>query len=286
MGTYTDSWLQRQWSPEVERFTVHTPPDPGHGDKSEASNVTTQMDAPLSQPQSEIVGDVIWENVDRLPLSDAIDNTDTGPGGTKFTGVSGKHGSPTSPLASLAETAAARGNDKGAGIRSTTDTLPLLGHGWMDHEQPYTALSEGARTTPMASQSGDAYLQLRRGINSDPVNDGDSGRADAWAVDMPSWKTGRYQRTNIQRDFRFPTLSHGEVKYTQERTVTIIGDAPPPVKSTKYDSPFSSLQKFLPKRIPLTGGIRREPAPWYEQAIVANDIPQNPSNYSGVFVVP
>jgi len=286
MGTYTDGWLRRQWIPEEERFTRHSPPDPGHGDMTDSSNVITAMDAPLSQPGGEVIGDVYWENARQLPGSDAIDNTSTGSGGTRKPQVSGHEGGPTSPQATLSQRAAARGQDQGAAKRSTTDTMELLGHGWLDHEQPLTAVSEGNRTTAMANQGGEGYLQYRRGINADPANDGDSGRADAWTVDAPSWKLGRYQQTNIQRDFRAPLLSHHEVKYAQERTVTIIGDAPPPVKSTKYNSPFSSLQRFLPKRIPLTGGIRREPAPWDEPAIVANESLQSPANYSGVILVP
>lgn len=286
MGTYTDGWLRRQWIPEEERFTVHSPPDPGHGDTSDSSNVITTMDAPLSQPGGEVFGDVYFEATHQLPGSDPIDNTPTGSGGTRIPEVSGHEGGPTSPLATLSQRAAARGVDMGAAKRSTTDTMELTGHGWLDHEDPFTAVSEGARTTPMADQGGEGYLQYRRGINADPANDGDSGRADAWTVDAPSWKLGRYQATNIQRTFRAPTLSHDQVKYAQERTITIVGDAPPPVKSTKYNSPFSSLQRFLPKRVPLTGGIRRQPAPWDEAAIVANESLQAPANYSGVILVP
>lgn len=285
MGRYTGTWLQRQFYPEHERFTVHTPPDPGHGDLSDASHVTTNMDAPLSQPGGEIHSDALFENYNTLPAADPIDRTPTGSGGTKRVVDNGHFGSPTSPKASITETSNARGQDMGAPKRGTGDTIPLLGHGWLDHEQPFTVISEGMRTTPMANQ-GSGYEVLRRGLNADPINDGDSGRDDAWTVDAPSWKLGRYIATNIQRRFQFPSLSRGEVKYAQERTVTIIGDAPPPEKSTKYDSPYSTLQRFMPKRVPLTGGIRRQPGPWDEPVIVANAGLQTPATYGNHTVVP
>lgn len=272
MGVYTDAWLQTQFYADPDRFTVRTPPDPGHGDMSEADPINVQMDAPVSQPGGHIYTDVFIETVRSLPDSDPIETepVSTQPGLTTAEQTGHGYGGIFQPGATVPEMSTVRGMDKGSAKRSTTDTIPHMGHGWMVHEQPFTTRSTGLPTAPMANldSGGDHHTVLRRGLNSDPINNGDSGRPDAWHVDSPSWKTGLYQQTNIQRDFRPPSLSHHELKYTQERTITVIGDAPPPVKSTKYDSPFSSLQKFMPKAIPI-GGIRRQPGPWYESAVAA-----------------
>lgn len=285
MAKYSDAWLASfQFVEDPDRFTVHTPPDPGHGDLSEADQATIQTDAPVAAPMGEVFGDFQFENAHMLRPSDKIDNTPFGGGTGPWNAEQAGHGlgGTTRIGATEAQRAYFRGIDHGAAKRGTSDTQPHDPHGAFWHEQRFTAIAEGIRTTPLGATSSHAVYV--RGVNSNSANDGDSGRPDAWAVNAPSWKTGRYQWERIDRLFQPPTLTHDNVRFSPNRIVTFIGDTPPPEKSTKYDSPFSSLQKFLPKSLPV-GGIRRQPSPWYEGAVVEQRriLPQR--NFGGVEVV-
>lgn len=277
---YENAWKASQAYPDPDRFTVETPPDSAHGDRSEMPNAVIMIDAPMAYGGGEIVShDVIWENFSRLNPSDHIDNTPVyGPGNASDKGhgyggisapLSANEPSSKDPIATpgygRSFLGLMRARDMGAARRATRQNPKYKF--W--NETWFANVIDGFRTIPLSANSGEAVL--RRGINGYPENDGEGGRSrgnnsHSWRVESPSWKLGTYLQTNIQRDFTPPNRTHGEVKMVHPHIVTIIGDAPPPDKSDKYASPFSSLQKFLPKRRSNTG-LRRVPGPWDEDII-------------------
>ncbi len=296
---YENAWLasQSQTYSDKDRFTVETPPDPGHGDKSELPNAVVMQDAPVLQSGGEISTDILWEAYKHLPASTIIDDTPVTGNGTSEQRGHG-YGGLTAPFSSNEPASAdptrtpgygrgflglMRARAMGAARRATRQNPKYL----FFNENWFTARTEGLRNIPI--QAGPADVVLRRGINGYPENDGDGGRirgndSHSWKVEDPSWKIGQYFSTNVQRDFTPPNRTHGEVKMVHPNIVTIIGDAPPPDRSDKYANPFSSLQKFLPKRRKISG-LRRVPGQWDED-IVANA--STPTDYMGVdgMVVP
>lgn len=281
---YEGAWRSKQVSPypDEDRFTVQTPPDPGHGDRSELPNAVVMQDAPAGPGVGgEISTDAYWENFKHLPKSDPIDDTPingTGTGSYRGHGYGGLYtplsqDEPSSPDPNRTPgygrglLGLMRARSLGAARRATRQNPKY--QFW--NEKWFTAITEGLRELPI--QLGPADTVLRRGINGYPENDGDGGRnrgngSHSWKVEDPSWKLGTYMGTNIQRDLTPPNRTHGEVKMVHPHIVTIIGDAPPPDTSDKYSNPFSSLQKFLPKRRRVSG-LRRVPGQWDED-IVAN----------------
>lgn len=268
MARYTDAWLKTQFAPDPDRFTVHTPPDPGHGDKSDAQAPTIMMDAPVLQGGGEVhLGDSLFENMHNIAPPVRIDKTPidgSGPPSERGHG----YGGTTRPLSQdegygRGILGMLRGRDLGAAKRETSQ----FGRPYrFFNEQWFGTQTTGMEPPPITEGSGDRVL--RRGLNAYPENDGDSGRPRAWTVNMPSWKRGLYIGSNVNRDFTPPHRTHGQVRMVRPDIVTIIGDAPPPDKPDKYASPFSSLQKFMPKRRKIRG-IRRVPTP-FDEDIVAN----------------
>lgn len=287
MGTrYQDAWLRTQFAPDPDRFTVETPPDPGHGDKSDATAPVIMMDAPVLQGGGEIFTDSIFENDMPLPVGRQIDETPLNDDGTGRSTPEIKghgYGGIFRPLSSHEPTVgddtyapgygrgalgSVRGRDVGVDEKVTHE----YGRPYRFHNEDFFGVTtEGMNNPPITQDPGDPVL--RRGLNAYSENDGDGGRTrgnntSSWTVNMPSWKKGIYYQSNVNRDFNPPNRTHGQVRMIRPDIVTIIGDAPPPDDSDKYASPFSSLQKFLPKRRKLTG-IRRVPGPWDEE-ILAN----------------
>lgn len=267
MSKFTDAWKRnQQFYPENERFTVQSPPDPGHGDYSELPNAVVMIDAPLAQGGGELLGsDVLFENIHHLAAGQKIDETPVEGKGTgserghgyggSFEPISSDQGYGRGFLGNL------RGRDLGADKRATSQ-----------FGRPYRFFNEnwfgifltGMSAPPITTGSGDKVL--RRGLNAYPENDGDSGRPHAWTVNTPSWRKGWYLWSNVNRDFTPPNRTHTNVRMVRPDIVTIVSSAPPPDKSDKYASPFFSLQKFRPKRRQIRG-LRRVPGPFDEQAI-------------------
>jgi hypothetical protein len=244
---------------DPDRFTVATPTDPLHGDMTTEADAGSPLliDAPIAQGGGEIYSDAFFENRGHLPTSTLIDKTPVeGQGNPEATGHG--YGGRYNPGATTAELAFMRGRDDGAAKRQTSTDAK-----YRHSDDDYYGFSvDGYRDTPIA-RMGAGNPVFIRGINGHPANDGDSGRPWAWRVNSPSWHLGTYEESKVQRNYRPPTLHRDVVKVTEADIVTIIGDAPPPDKSDTYASPWSSLQKFMPKRRRV-GGIRREPGPWDE----------------------
>lgn len=258
---YSGAWLrsaQSDYYEDVERFTVNTAPDEGHGDKSDAPP-PLMMDAPVLQGGGEITTDANWEELNASPPGIAIDNTPVKGHGTPEDSGHGYGGS-TRPGASITELAGRRGDDKGAATRGTSSSTKYR----FFNENFFGYFTRGFEPPPMAMQSSSPVFV--RGLNGHPVNNGPEDRPTAWNVDGDGWKRGDYESSNVQREFHFPRRRHGEPKIVESDHVTIIGDAPPPDKPDTYASPFSSLQKFLPKRRRVSG-TRRDPAPWDEDLL-------------------
>lgn len=265
---YDDAWLRSQanWYADPDRFTVDTPTDQAHGDKSDAPP-PLMMDAPVLQSGGEIFSDVKIETFHELAPALPIDQTPVKGHGTPEESGHG-HGGITTPGADIGNLASRRGLSEGAAKRETSSTTPYQ----FFNEIFFGYFTKGFEPPPITHGNGDAVL--RRGLNGYPENDGDGGRPTAWSVDQDieivggTWRRGDYESSNVDRDLTPPNRRHGEVKMVEADIVTIIGDAPPPAKSDVYASPWSSLQKFMPKRRRV-GGIRRDPGPWDED-IVAN----------------
>jgi len=268
MARYEGAWLRSQadWYADPDRFTVNTPTDPAHGDKSDAPP-PLMMDAPVLQSGGEIYSDAIIQGYTELPPAMPIDHTPVQGQGTPEESGHG-HGGITTPGADIGLLASRRGLDEGAAKRATSSTTPYR----FFNENFFGFFTKGFEPPPITQGPGDAVL--RRGLNGYPENDGEGGRPTAWNVDADiaivggTWRRGDYEGSNVQRDFTPPNRRHGEVKMVEADIITIIGDAPPPSKSDTYASPFSSLQKFLPKRRKV-GPLRQDPGPWDED-IVAN----------------
>lgn len=260
---YADAWARqsRDWYGEEERFTVSTPTDPAHGDKSDAPPPLL-MDAPTLQGEGEVYTDADWEQYEPLPPATLIDETPVQGQGTPEESGHG-YGGLTRPGASQGELGAARGRDVGAHKRQTT-TTPVYQF-W--NEVFFGFFTKGYEPPPITQGANNPVFI--RGINGHPVNNGPQGRPTAWSVDGDGWRRGDYEGSNVDRDLSPPNRTHGEVKMVEADIVTIIGDQPPPPgQGDTYASPFSSLQKFMPKRRHVRG-MRRDPGPWDEDLVAA-----------------
>jgi len=215
------------------------------------------MDAPISQGGGEIYSDAFFENRGHLPNPTLIDQTPVSIGTPEQSGHG--YGGRFNPGATTAELNFVRGRDDGAAKRQVSDPVK-----YKNVDDDFYGLAiDASRDTPIARMPAGNPVFIR-GINGHPVNDGDSGRPWAWRVNSPSWHLGVYEESKVQRDrFRAPSMRRNIPKVVEADVTTIIGDAPPPSKSDTYASPFSALQKFMPKRRRV-GGIRREPGPWDE----------------------
>lgn len=283
---YANAWLNQQqnrWTPDRDRFTVETPPDPAHGDFSVPPEAVVMQGAPPAEAGGDIVSDVNWENAKHLPTSHLIDRTPVDGQGTVqqrghgYGGTSRPYAKNVPRTGDFNRTPGYgrgflgffRGRDDGAAKDQTSQPPKYQ----FFNEQWFGVITSGFAAPPITSGPGDRVL--RRGLNAYPENDGDGGRTrdggvnvgSSWTVNMPSWKRGDYLRTNVNRDFTPPNRTHDNARFNRPDVVTIIGDAPPPTESDKYASPFTSLQKFLPKRRRIRG-IRRVPGPFDEQSIV------------------
>lgn len=285
---YVDAWVQYQtWEADPDRFTVETPPDPGHGDISEPSQAVVMQDAPVLQGGGDIMTDAVFEVVDHLPASMRIDETIVGHGVPR-TGHDAPPGGSSRPYSAEERygrdvMGSQRGADAGADKRATVQ----VGRPWRFFDDQYgSTTSEGADDTPLSNMTGAPILV--RGLNAYNANDGSGGRTrqltvqapgaskdipvSSWRVNSPSWKAGVYTSSNVQRGaFHPPRRTHREPRYGLPNVVTLVGDAPPPTKPDKYASPFSSMQRFglntARTRVPAS---RRIPGPWDEAIVVEN----------------
>lgn len=280
MTKYTDAWKNQQFYPELERFTVQNPPDPGHGDKSEAPNAIIMQDAPVLQDGGELFTDVIFENYQHLPPSVRIDETPVDGSGTaaeRGHGYGGFYGFLSDAVGyGRGYLGNLRGRDLGADKRATSQ----FGRPYrFFNEEWFGILLSGFEPPPITAGPGDKVL--RRGLNAYPENDGSGGRVRAigpgsWDVNTPSWRRGWYLWSNVNRDFTPPNRTHTTARMVRPDIVTIVSSAPPPAKSDKYASPFFSLQKFMPKSRKVRG-TRRVPGPWDDESV---------TNYEPNFEVP
>lgn len=291
MARFTDAWARAQFAPDLDRFTVETPPDPGHGDMSEPSNAVVMQDAPVLQGGGEIVTDALFECYQHLPPAVEIDKTPVGGHGTVRDRGHG-YGGTTQPLGAAegygrAVMGSERGDDRGADRRATGQ----VGRPWRKYNEQWFGLTTiGMGRPPITDGPGDDVL--RRGLNAYPENDGPGGRqrgngSSSWTVNNPSYKPGLYQSSNVNRDFSPPHRTHRMVRMNRPDVVTIIGNAPPPDKPTKYDSPFTSLQQFglniAGRRRP---GMRRVPGPWDEALVATAPTQSVPTGAADGMVVP
>ncbi len=277
---FADTWLRNQWQPDPDRFTVQNPPDPGHGDRSEPTNAVVMQDAPLLQGGGEIITDAQQEHDYVRPATVLIDQTPVGhgtPSGVNAEKAGHAYGGTTQPLGDnvgygRAVMGVLRGRDLGADRRATVQ----VGRPYRFFDDQYISpQSDGLDDTPLSDMTGSPILV--RGLNAYDANDGDGGRvrgngSRSWRVNGPSWKLGRYMASNVQRGaFHPPRRTHNVVKMNQPHVVTIVGDAPPPRRSDKYASPYSSLQRFgLNTAGGRKPGMRRQPGAWDEQIVAAN----------------
>lgn len=268
---FTDAWKRSQsdWYGEEERFTVSGPTDPAHGDKRDAPP-PLMLDAPTPQDGGEIYTDTVWENWEQLVPATVIDETPVQGQGVPSESGHGFGGDFT-PGQDIAVLAGHRGTDRGAHRRATR-TTPV--YKFFD-DTFFGYFTRGFGTVPLARmQTNPVYV---RGISGHPLNNGPQSRPTAWTVNPDDEaisvgaRRGDYESSNVQRDFRpprqipsdMPGAKGNNIKYVEADIVTIIGDAPPPHQSDTYASPFSSLQKFMPKRRKVRG-MRRDPGPWDE----------------------
>lgn len=305
MGKYTDTWANRQYVTDPERLSRHAR---SAEDVRRGHEGFSEVDLQATAPESALSGEVITDAQVDGGNTPAIDQTPSfGGRGRKWTRLdsAGPEGvaQRTGPIdlgvgawlfdraqeIVMMVQAAARGRDYGAGTASTKVFMPHGPHGQMyDEERPFVT-TEGYLTTPMATTDpGDAHAVLRRGLNADPINDGDVGRPLSWKVDqVPSFRPARYVHTPLQRSFK-PTrqMPTDQVQINPAHTPQVIVDIPTPSVSSKGGTLFSSLQKFVPKAVPI-GGLNRTPSPWYESAVATAE-PDNPGrlpDYSGPYVV-
>lgn len=281
MPGFQDAWARQQAAlvgNDPDRFTVNTPTDPGHGDKSEAP-APLMMDAPQAPGGGEIYFDGYFENRMHLPNPTLIDREPVGIGTPEQTGHG--YGGRFNPGATTAELGFVRGRDMGAADRQTrTDSK------YRHFDDDFYGLSIDAYRDVPINRMGPGNPVFIRGINGHPANDGPSGRPWAWRVNSPSWHLGVYEESKIQRNFQPPTLDrNGTPKVVEADITTIIGDAPPPSKSDVYASPWSALQKFMPKRRRVSG-IRRDPGPWDEDMQARNPSPDYAGFNGDNLVVP
>lgn len=271
---FTDAWRRQSESDfygEDERFTVSGPTDPAHGDKSDAPP-PLMMDAPTSQSGGEIYTDSTWENWEQLEEPITIDETPVqGQGNPEQVGHG--FGGDFMPGQDISVLAGHRGIDRGAHIRATR-TTPTYKF-WDD--KFFGFFSTGFDPPPVTHGANNPVFI--RDVNGHPANNGPQSRPTAWRVNPNDEKIvngarrGDYEESNVERGaFQSPRSIPYDLpgakgthprKVVEADIVTIIGDAPPPHQSDTYASPFSSLQKFLPKRRKVRG-TRRDPGPWDE----------------------
>jgi hypothetical protein len=284
--TYRDAWLKQQFYKDPDRFTVETPPDPGHGDTSELPNAIVMQQAPIAPGEGLIFSDIAWENSTHLTQPNPIDTTPIDGQGTPVDrghGYGGIFRPEEAPKYGRGPLGAVRGRNLGAPRKQTGQ----LGRPYrFFNEKWFATLTQGYEPPPITEGTGDP--ELRRGLNAYPENDGDGGRTrgngtNSWRVNIPSWKRGTYQGSNIQRDFTPPNRTHTNARMVRPDIVTIVGDSPPPPKSDKYSSPFTALQKFLPKRRRVSG-LRKAPGPWDEAIVSTSPQPISPTPIDGLVV--
>lgn len=297
---FKDTWLRSQWSPDRDRFTVETPPDPDHGSREELPNAVVMQDAPILQGGGEIVTDAQMEHDFPRAKTIVIDETPVG----VSNGVAERAGHGYGGWFGFFDSTegygrgilgALRGRDLGADRRATVQ----VGRPWRFYDDAYFGTeTAGLTDTPLSNETGAPVLV--RGLNAYDANDGPGGRTrpvpegnftsrSSWRVNSPSWKVGTYQGSNVQRGaFHPPIRTHHEVRYNQPNVVTLVGDAPPPTKPTKYDSPYSSLQRFglnVPGR--RRPQMRRQPGAWDEPTVAENtDRPHVENQVADSMVVP
>lgn len=249
------------------------------------------MDAPTAQDGGEIFTDSIWENWDQLEPSTVIDETPVQGQGVPSESGHGFGGDFT-PGQDIAVLAGHRGLDRGAHLRATrtTPTYKFFDDTFFGY------FTRGFARPPLAQMPvSPVYV---RGITGHALNNGPQSRPTAWTVNPDdeainnSARVGDYEGSNVQRDnFRpprqipsdMPGARGNNIKYVEADIVTIIGDAPPPHESDVYASPFSSLQKFMPKRRRISG-IRRDPGPWDEDLQSLDLGTAQPSGIDGMVV--
>jgi hypothetical protein len=129
--------------------------------------------------------------------------------------------------------------------------------------------------TPIVAKAGNATPWLR-GINSSPTN---NPPVNSYAG--RGWRQGHYIGSNINRRFA-PQRRQHDYRFVRPDVVTIIADAPPPTKPTRYGPVYSSLQRFKTdiKSRPMQ---RRQPPPFDEDLLYdgTNAAPQAPVDSGG-----
>jgi hypothetical protein len=274
---YEGAWRRQaeQFYPDTDRFTVHTRPDPAHGDMREAPP-PLMMDATVQQGGGEIYTDSLWENLDFLPPATLVEDEPVQGQGTPEESGHG-YGGLFRPGASPGELGAVRGRDRGSAKRQTSDAPKYR----FFNEVFFGFFTKGFEPPPITINPGNPVFT--RGRNSHAANNEPQSRPTAWSVVGDGWRRGDYEGSNVQRDFTPPNRRHGQVRMVEPDIVTIIGDAPPPDKPDVYASPFSSLQKFLPKRRRVSG-MRRDPGPWDDDLVARPSAVTSSASADGMVV--
>lgn len=265
---FDGSWANNVRETDQERFTKDRPTDPAHGDDSKAPAPLMQ-DAPQAQPGGEIYTDATF--FQSVAPSIAIDTTPAEGNGNPESVGHGVGGF-TMPGATPGQLGAPRGLDYGAAARATRSTTIYR----FISDLYYTVMPRAEEPPPITH--GNNNPVFIRGINGHPANDG-PGRPWSWSVTPgESWHRGEnYDVSNVQRSvFHPPRWNRTAVRVQEPDAVTIIGDAPAPDQWDSYASPWSSLQKFMPKRRKVRG-IRRDPGPWDEDMQASDPITYGPS---------
>lgn len=161
--------------------------------------------------------------------------------------------------------------DHGATLAS--DYAPEAYQFFNEHYYSYDLEANGPM--PIVTKAGNALPWLR-GLNSSPVN---NPAVDSYAG--RGWRQGRYIGSNVNRDFT-PQRRQHDYRFVRPDVVTIIGDAPPPVKPTRYGPMHSSLQRFR-KDIKSRPMQRRQPPPFDEDMLHdgSANAPQAPVDSGG-----
>lgn len=226
------SFLQANRRPDPQQAVLHEP-DPQHDERGAVDENVTWDGQPYQEvaPAPNVVG-LEWVT---SAVGTLLDQTPTGH----------DTGGPFTSDAGPAQLSAAHAVDQGADELHVRRPAPFQ----FQSDRYDTFDVEG-----MGSPNAISDVALRRGLDSDPVNN-----PPLESYGGAGWRHGLYRFFGVEHDYSPPQRVH-TYRVVTPNVATVVADAPPPDDPGPYNPPFGSLARAITQlsRRPM---IRRVPEP-------------------------